>query len=175
LSGYTRTDGGFDYLEGDTVTFKLGSVIFGTFSTDDMQDDKVFLQDLAGTSRTDVNDEYVENMAVLLQSLDVDGDAYNGIVITEEMRQALSDENFDLATIDSDTLKNIIESTGKEAVSETDAMEHVKDMLVEYGNLDEEAFDARVETEEIEGYGCWRSDCRNVWNTGIGRGWYLCL
>ena len=151
LSGYTRTDGEFDYLEGDTVTFKLGSVVFGTFSTDDMQDDKVFLQDLAGTSRTDVNDEYVENMAVLLQSLDVDGDAYNGIVITEEMRQALSDENFDLATIDSDTLKSIIESTGKEAVSETDAMEHVKDMLVEYANLDEEAFDARVETEEIEG------------------------
>jgi hypothetical protein len=75
-------------------------------------------------------------MAVLLQSLDVDSDAYNGIVITEEMHEAFSDESFDLATISEEDLVAGIESTGKEAVSEEAAMEHVEDMLELYDGFD---------------------------------------
>jgi hypothetical protein len=116
-----------------------------------MQDNLVFLQDLADTDRTDVNDEYVENMAVLLQSLDVDNDAYNGIVITEAMREAFSDESFDLATISEADLISIIEENGHVELSEDAAMEHVQDMLVEYTDLENEDFTERLNDNIVYG------------------------
>jgi hypothetical protein len=136
LSGYTEEDGSFDYNDGDVVVFKIGEVEIGQIDTTQIVDGQVFLQDIAGTERTDMSEEYVENMAVLLQSLDADGDAYNGIVITEAMHEAFSDESFDLATISEEDLVAIIEATGKEAVSEDAAMEHVEDMLELYGGFD---------------------------------------
>ncbi|MFT5001687.1 MAG: hypothetical protein ACI952_000001, partial [Flavobacteriales bacterium] len=144
MSGLTDATGGFTYFVGDSVTFSIGNVVIGTIDTDAMQDKFVFLQDLADTDRTDVNDEYVENMAVLLQSLDVDNDAYNGIVITDAMRSAFSDDNFDLANISEEDLVTLIESTGQVALSEDVAMEHVQDMLELHGGLDASDFDDRV-------------------------------
>ncbi|SFV61893.1 Hemolysin-type calcium-binding region [hydrothermal vent metagenome] len=149
LTGYTQDDGSFDYLDGDTVTFKLGSVTIGDIDMGDISDEKVFLQDIADVDRTDMNDEYVENMAVLLQSLD--SDSGDNIIITEEMRDAFSTEEFDLATISEDDLKAIIEETGRDAVSEDDAMEHVQDMLVDYTNLEDGDFDDRVSDDEDDG------------------------
>jgi len=49
------------------------------------------------------------------------------------MHEALSDESFDLATISEEELVVVIEETGHEAISKDDAMEHVGDMLIEYG------------------------------------------
>ncbi|MFQ3265407.1 MAG: hypothetical protein ACI9U5_001281 [Colwellia sp.] len=149
MSGLTDATGGFTYFVGDSVTFSIGNVVIGTIDTDAMQDKFVFLQDLADTDRTDVNDEYVENMAVLLQSLDVDNDAYNGIVITDAMRSAFSDDNFDLANISEEDLVTLIESTGQVALSEDVAMEHVQDMLELHGGLDASDFDKRV-PDEVE-------------------------
>jgi len=68
LTGYTQDDGSFDYLDGDTVTFKLGSVTIGDIDMSDISDEQVFLQDIANVDRTDMNDEYVENM-VLYQKM----------------------------------------------------------------------------------------------------------
>jgi len=146
FTGYTDADGNFDYIDGDKVTFKIGSLVIGDIDMDTIGDDKVFLQDIASVDRTDLNDEYVENLAVLLQSLDSDdGD---NIVITEEMREAFSSEDFDLATIDEEALVSIIEDTGRVAVSEDDAMEHVQDMLEEYTDLEEGEFDERLDDGE---------------------------
>jgi hypothetical protein len=144
LHGYTDAEGNFDYIDGDIVTFNLGNITMGSIDMGNIKDDKVFLQDLAGVDRTDVNDEYVENMAVLLQSLDDNSDAYDGIVITQEIRDAFSAEEFDLATISEDELVSIIENTGKDAISEDDAMVHVQDMLEDYAGIDEDSFDERV-------------------------------
>ncbi|MCF6207110.1 MAG: Ig-like domain-containing protein, partial [Sulfurovum sp.] len=144
LSGYTDADGSFDYADGDMVIFSIGNVQIGQIDTECIEDGKVFLQDLAGVDRTDMNDEYVENMAVLLQSLDNDGDAYNGIVVTEEMHEAFSDESFDLATISEEDLVSIIETTGKDAVSESDAMTHVGAMLEAYDGVEEGTLETHV-------------------------------
>jgi len=146
MTGLTAADGSFDYAFGDTVTFNLGNIHIGSVDMDETKDNKIFLQDIAGTDRTDLNDEYVENMAVLLQSLD--SDSGENIVITEEMHEAFSEEDFDLATISEEDLVAVIEETGNEAVSEDDAMEHVQDMLVEYGDMDESEFDERTDDEE---------------------------
>ena len=142
MSGYTDEDGSFDYLEGDVVTFKLGSVLIGDIDMGEIGDGKVFLQDLADVERTDMNDEYVENMAVLLQSIDSDdGDK---IVITEEMRETFADESFDLATMSEEELIAIIEDKGEVAVSEADAMAHVGEMLGEYAEIDESELDEHL-------------------------------
>ncbi len=143
LSGYTDADGNFDYLDDDVVTFKIGDVEVGFVDMNTIEDGKVFLQDIADVDRTDVNDEYVENMAVLLQSLD--SDSSDNIVITQEMHDALSGKDFDLATISEEELVKIIEDMGLEAVSENDAMEHVQDMLEEYADMDESDFDERTD------------------------------
>jgi hypothetical protein len=85
-------------------------------------------------------------MAVLLQSLD--SDESDKIVITEEMHEALSDDAFDLATISEEELVAVIEETGREAVDEDGAMEHVQEMLVEYTDLDEDDFEQRESDED---------------------------
>ena len=142
--------GNFSYAENDTVTFKIGHLVVGSIDTGNMQDAFVFLQDMAGVDRTDVNNEYVENMAVLLQSLDPDADAYNGIEITPAMHDAFSDTNFDLATMSESELRDIIEQTGQDVVSEDDAMVHVQDMLQDTLNMDESEFDQRISDEQNE-------------------------
>jgi len=148
LSGYTDEHGSFEYRAGENVTFKIGDLRIGTIETDSIEDGKVFLQDIAAVERTDMNNEHVENMAVLLQSLD--SDSSENIVITEEMHDAFSNEDFDLATISEEDLVAVIEETGKEAVSEDDAMEHVQDMLEEYTDLEESEFDERTEDDNEE-------------------------
>ncbi|GLS91260.1 hypothetical protein GCM10007916_23290 [Psychromonas marina] len=144
ISGFTSASGHFDYAIGDIITFTIGNLTIGQIDMNNITDGKVFLQDIAGVERSDVNDEYVENMAVLLQSLDADGDAYNGIVITEAMREAFSGDSFDLSVISEQNLVSIIEETGHAALSEDAAMEHVQDMLELYAGMDSSEFEQRV-------------------------------
>jgi len=146
LIGYTDENGYFDYLDDDTVIFKIGNVELGSIDMSKVEDGKVFLQDLAGIERTDLNDNYVENMAVLLQSLD--SDESDKIVITEDMHEALSDDEFDLAQMTEDDLVEVIDDLGKDAVAEDEAMAHVREMLVEYGDLDEDELEVYGEDEE---------------------------
>ena len=124
------------------MTFRIGNVAVGSIDMNNIGDDMVFLQDLADVDRTDMNDEYLENMAVLLQSLD--SDSGDNIVITEAMHEALSDDDFDLATVSEDELSAIIKANGAEAVSESDAMEHVGEMLEAYDGVEEGTLDQHV-------------------------------
>jgi len=136
LSGLTEDNGSFAFKEGDIVTFSIGNIVIGDIDMSTITDGQVFLQDIAQIDRSDMSDNYVENMAVLLQSLDNNGDAYDGIVITDAMREAFSDADFDLATMSEQELTAIIyQETGLEAVSEYDAMIHVGDMLEEYADI----------------------------------------
>jgi len=136
ISGLTTAEGGFEFNAGDIVTFNIGNVVIGDIDMAQINDGQVFLQDIAQTSRQDMSDQYVENMAVLLQTLDNNSDAYDGIVITEVMRNAFSDANFDLATTTEQELVAIIlDQTGRQAISDEAAMTHVGDMLAEYADI----------------------------------------
>jgi hypothetical protein len=84
-SGVTDADGHYDYLQGETVTFSMGGVIFPAVTATGT----VTPFDMAGTN--DIEDDSVINIARLLQTLDDDGDAANGIQITETTRTALGD------------------------------------------------------------------------------------
>ena len=144
LHGFTDADGGFDFKDGDAVTFNIGGIVLGTATAEDVATGKTFLQDVADVARTDLNDEYLENMATFLQSIDENSDAYDGIVVTDEIREALADITLDLKTATEEEVGNVVEQLGQTLVSEEQAMEHVEDMLVAHTDLDHDDFDEHI-------------------------------
>ncbi|MBO1926177.1 cadherin domain-containing protein, partial [Thiomicrorhabdus sp. 6S2-11] len=150
LTGFTDENGGFSYYQGDQITFSIGNVVLGSFGSTALSDGHVFLQEIAGTSLQDVNDEYVENMAVLLQTIDSNANAYDGIVISPEMHEQFSDDSFDLSTISGDQLAQILVENGLTPISEDSAMQHVQDMIVDYTDMDDSDFDMRIVDAESD-------------------------
>lgn len=74
-SGITNSKGEFQYIAGETVTFSIGKIDLPSA----VAAATITPLTLAGTS--DVNNQKVSNILVLLQSLDQDGDPGNGITI----------------------------------------------------------------------------------------------
>ncbi|NRB38120.1 MAG: hypothetical protein HRU20_06580 [Pseudomonadales bacterium] len=98
-TGVTDKLGYFDYEEGDTVTFSIGGIVLGQVDVN------------TGTiTPYDITANAVEaiNVAQLLQSLDADGNAENGIQITPEVVAYITDNNLSLDMSDSafDTAAN---------------------------------------------------------------------
>jgi hypothetical protein len=144
IYGLTNEEGHFVALEGDSVIFFVGGVYVGMATSDQIVHGQVFLQDLAGVSRSDLNNEYVENMAVFLQSIDDNNDAYDNIVITQEMRDKLADQQLDLRVASELEVAQVIANVGGAYVDEDAAMQHVKDILMQDTGMIEEDFDTRV-------------------------------
>jgi hypothetical protein len=142
LTGFTDQEGNFSHYVGDDVTFNVGGVVLGTATAEDLALGRVFLQDIADVDRTNLNDHYLENMATFLQSLDNNNDAYDNIIITQEMRDALAEKSLDLRTASDEEVQRLIEDVGGTWVEEGDAMTHVKDMLIKYSALTEADFDS---------------------------------
>ena len=82
--GITASDGKF-ICPNLPATFYIGSIKLGSIEVLP-SDNKVFPQDIIGVSREKVENEAVVKLATLLQSLDNDGNASNGIKITSEIR-----------------------------------------------------------------------------------------
>jgi hypothetical protein len=143
VKGITDENGNFNFRAGDDVTFSVGGVTLGVATSEDIESGKTFLQDIADVDRSDLNDEYLENMAVFLQS--IDSDSGDNIVITQEMRDSLADANIDLRSASEEEVQSLVESVGGSYVDENEAMEHVQQMLQEYADMEEGDFDERVD------------------------------
>ena len=85
-TGITGADGSFQYEEGQPVSFKIGSMNLGSLT---VKNSRVFPVDLV-SGATDETDTKVTLMAQILQTLDSDGDASNGITITDRARKAIN-------------------------------------------------------------------------------------
>ncbi|MBU3652925.1 MAG: hypothetical protein FGM44_07545, partial [Limnohabitans sp.] len=84
----TRSDGGFDYNKGDTITFKLGAVEFPVVTADTLVTP---LDMVPGATSTDT----LTNIAYFLQALDADDNPYNGITLGASLaKQATQAVNF---------------------------------------------------------------------------------
>jgi Cysteine-rich secretory protein family/Putative metal-binding motif len=79
--GLTGLGGGFNYREGEIITFSIGDVILGQAAGKDMLTPIDLVPGAA-----DETDSTVTNMCRLLQSLDQDGNVQNGIQITAQIR-----------------------------------------------------------------------------------------
>ncbi len=79
MKGVTKADGVFEYQPGETVTFAIGGLALGSAPGKPVITPLDLVKDAKGAS-----DQRVVNICVLLQTLDQDGDAANGIMITEK-------------------------------------------------------------------------------------------
>ncbi len=124
-SGQTNALGEYNYEAGDTVVFSIGGIDLpaveatGRITPADM-----------GSGATDwSSDQTVVNILRLLQTLDSDGDASNGITISDAVHTALQDMDLDpsLSEADFETQANTaINATGKTLIATADAVEHFK-------------------------------------------------
>ncbi|MCE9678623.1 hypothetical protein LZP69_05375 [Shewanella sp. AS1] len=133
--GVTNENGEYEYVEGDSVTFFIGDLVFPATAATGV----VTPLDIAGTD--DVTDQKVVNMVRLLQTLDQDGDPENGITITETAASAAEPVDFDVPPDEfaaSDAVKTVIENGGQdtpvtELISKGDALEHLAGSISDNG------------------------------------------
>jgi hypothetical protein len=90
--GLTGLSGGFNYREGEMITFSIGDVILGQAAGKYMLTPIDLVQGAA-----DETDSTVTNICRLLQSLDQDGNLQNGIQITAQIRAEMDGRAIDFS------------------------------------------------------------------------------
>ncbi|EKE75134.1 hypothetical protein [Gallaecimonas xiamenensis] len=121
--GTTNSAGEFDYVEGESVTFFLGDLAFPAVPASG----QVTPADIA-----DGDDTTATNILQLLQTLDSDGNPYNGIDISPDMAAAFAGTTLDLASASFDTeVASVLASIDPALtlVSESAAKGHFQDSL----------------------------------------------
>lgn len=121
FSGTTNADGEYLYQDGETVTFRIGDIVFPAVTAKGV----LTPLDLAGS--TDINDPVVINIARLLQTLDEDGNPDNGILIPELNTTAALDFNLPVA----DFAAAVQVALGITLISQADALAHLQNELDE--------------------------------------------
>jgi hypothetical protein len=116
-SGTTDSSGKFLYKTGETVTFKVGDVTIGSASGAS----KLSPFELAGT--TDPTDAKFRKLIVLLQSLDADQNASNGIDINASLLTGAASTTISSSTDLTALAANL---AAKGLVSEAAALQHVQ-------------------------------------------------
>lgn len=126
---FTDAEGKFSYIDGETVIFSIGKTVFPEVKAEGV----ITPMALAGNSA--LNNQQVINIAILLQSLDQDGDPSNGIVIPEGAAAASEAIDFNVPTADFISNTAVISmvtnsgSTNTSLVSEQDARTHLKSTI----------------------------------------------
>jgi hypothetical protein len=100
--------GSFRYVEGDVVSFSLGDTVLG----ESQAQERITPFDLAGLEESPIGEcavdgtlpdttafRIVHNLAVLLQTLDTDGDPKNGIDIRPEVAALFNGVDVDLSQV----------------------------------------------------------------------------
>jgi len=124
-AGLTDDNGTFKYKEGEEVTFSIGGIKLGATRGEAI----LTPQELAGV--TEVNNSRAEDILVLLQTLDKDHNASNGIDITETIRGTAESMNINFLE-DSINMDAIINQFGIDAsykVSNSEAIAHFQETL----------------------------------------------
>ncbi|KZZ17134.1 hypothetical protein A3751_12655, partial [Oleiphilus sp. HI0080] len=135
LEGVTDSQGQYDYVEGETVTFFIGDLEFPPVTASGV----VTPLDMAGTE--DTSDPTVVNIIRLLQSIDEDGDPDNGITITETAKNNATQVNFDVSVSDfssSAAVTTFIANSGSvntTLISESEAIAHFEGTLIDEGEV----------------------------------------
>lgn len=91
--GFTNSQGQFLYKEGETISFHIGELLLGTGDANTiMTPISISTSNNPGLESIDV-----QNIAALLQTLDADNDASNGIIILPEVMDAIEIESIDFS------------------------------------------------------------------------------
>ncbi len=95
ISGTSNTAGEYDYLAGETVTFSIGDIVFGSAAAGPVLTPLSLVAGARGAS-----DLQVSNIVRLLLTLDDDGDPDNGIVISSATAAATTGQSVDFTASD---------------------------------------------------------------------------
>jgi len=131
VNGYTDEKGTFTYNEKDkTISFTVGSLtIAKDFTLSKLNSDgNILPADIVGVDRTNISVENIIKLLRVLQSLDDDNNASNGIFIDDNTKGYLGE---DISIIDANisTLRTMIEKAQKILISQRKAKEHYKKTL----------------------------------------------
>lgn len=136
VSGTTDSSGHFTYNPGDTVTFKIGNLTLGQVTAQGAAAIITPLQIAQAATGLDeaARATLVTNLLVLLQSLDSDSDASNGITIPAAVSTAINSTvagsinlNADSATFAANSaLSGLVATAGGTLVNPDDALAHFK-------------------------------------------------
>jgi hypothetical protein len=122
-TGLTDAQGRYDYIAGETVVFFVGDLEFpATVANGLVTPENIAAGD--GTTQT--------NILQLLQTLDGDANAENGITVTQAAIDAFADSTVDVSSADFDTdVASTLDTIGSGLilVSEDDANEHFSSSL----------------------------------------------
>ena len=111
------TDGNGTFLcHSLPISFHIGSIQLGTLSKLPF-DNQVFPQDIIDVNRSEVNNPQVIKIAIILQSLDNDHNASNGIVIENYISNSFTEETI-LKNLSLDELKSTIQAQNEEVIFE---------------------------------------------------------
>lgn len=102
LKGMTNSQGEFMYKDGENITFFIGDLVFPTTKATVI----VTPFELAGTQ--DITSPRVVNILRLLQTLDKDDIADNGLMITNNAIEAATQVDFSLSIEEFETLSQIL-------------------------------------------------------------------
>ncbi len=121
--GFTDENGEFSFLPGEEILFSIGNLVLPPV----VAMAEISPYDIFGTN--DIYNPSALNLARLLQSLDVDGDANNGIEIPAAAHSAftLSDVDFSGDTFDEEINPILVNIGGAHTalISEEDASDHL--------------------------------------------------
>ena len=125
-SGTTDASGKFQFEKGQDCTFELGGLLLRTVSASSLSNNVVIFEDN-------------ENVAQLLQSCDADGNADNGITISDEIANIISESNLTATPTNELVVNNLVEEiktkstsfTGR-FVSKEEASLHVNQTKLRY-------------------------------------------
>ncbi|MGJ8681298.1 DM13 domain-containing protein [Paraglaciecola sp.] len=142
-SGTTDEEGTFSYIQGEKVRFSIGDVSFPETNA------KATLSPLDVFGVTDVADLRVINMARLLQTLDSDGVAGNGITITDDAHNQATGVSVDFASADFDSqVMDIVANSGAVYTSLINAQSATEHLNLTLGNM-QNTRSCDVETNKI--------------------------
>lgn len=113
-TGITNEKGEFSYLQGETITFKVGELTLGSAIAETLIT-PISLVKTVDASAT-IESVAVQNIAAFLQTLDADSDHSNGITITQNMASAIGIQNIDFGepveSILADIVLNVAQNQG---------------------------------------------------------------
>lgn len=125
-TGFTNADGSFDYKTG-TTRFYVGGVKIGEINQLS-SDNKTFIQDIVGVSRSNISHPKVLKIATFLQSIDSDPST-NEIEVGNNF-QKFDSVNDDISN-DSSNVNTILSDKGFSVKSQLEVKKHLEDELKE--------------------------------------------
>ncbi|XQW84911.1 DM13 domain-containing protein [Thalassotalea piscium] len=125
--GYTTETGEFNYQLNERIVFSIGDIVFPEVSASGT------ITPLEVFNTEDTSEQAVINMLRLLQSLDIDGDASNGITISDTAHELAKGLTVDFSADDfDDQVALLVAGSGsiyQALITEQDALYHFQETL----------------------------------------------